>query len=155
MNKIMFSKKLLLPVLLVGMVSSASVIAKPFGGERCSSHMEQRLDHMIDYLDLSEEQEQKAEKIFDALKESKFDKQSRKNRQYMMSLNPGDADYLKKVAEYANQKAEHIKLNIMEMAKAKQSLYEILDDSQKEKMAKMAERRMKKTNKRMLKKGEN
>ena len=54
-NKSKLSHKIILPVLLAGMVSSTVVMAKPFGAER-GHHMEQRLEHMIDYLELREEQ---------------------------------------------------------------------------------------------------
>jgi Spy/CpxP family protein refolding chaperone len=153
-KKLKFSKKIILPILLAGMVSSVGVMAKPHGCDR-GHHLEQKFERLIDHLDLSKEQEKKAELIFEQLRESKSDKQTGQNRHHMMNLNPGDADYLEKVTEHANLKAEHVRSSIIQMAAAKQSLYEILDDSQKEKMSKMAERRMKKMEKRMQKKEKN
>tara|TARA_R110002167_G_scaffold218808_6_gene423437 strand:+ start:344 stop:814 length:471 start_codon:yes stop_codon:yes gene_type:complete len=153
-NTLKFSKKIILPILLVGMVSSVGVMAKPSGGDR-GPHLEQKFERLIDRLDLNTEQEEKAEQILERLKEGKPDKQVGKRSHQMMNLNPGDADYLEKATEQANLKAAHIRTNMIEMAIAKQSLYAILDDEQKEKMAKMAERRMKKMEKRESKKEKN
>jgi len=71
-----------------------------------------------------------------------------------MSLNPDDADYLDKVNEHADQAADHVKSKIIQMAKAKQALYGILDESQKTKMSKMMEKRLGKFDKRMKEKTE-
>lgn len=149
--KTKFSKKIILPILLVGMVSSVGVMAKPNGCNR-GPHLEQRLGDLISHLELSKEQEKKAELILEKLKEGKSDKQAAKNKHHMMNLNPGEADYLEKVIEQANLKADHVRSNIIQMATAKQSLYEILDDGQKEKMSEMAKHRLKKMEKRMSKK---
>lgn len=149
-NTLKFSYKIILPVLLAGMVGSVGVMAKPSGEH--GQHMEKKFERLIERLDLTDEQEEKAGLILEQLKETKIDKQASKHSRHGMHLNPGDADYLEKVAERANLKAAHIKSNMIQMATAKQSLYAILDNDQKEKMSKMAERGKKKTQKRGCKK---
>ena len=144
----------MLPFLLGGMVASVGVMAKPSGCDR-GPHMEQRFERLIDRLDLNEEQEKKAEQILAQLKEGKPDKQAGKHSHKIMNLSPDDADYLEKVTEHANLKAAHISSNIIQMAIAKQSLYAILDEDQKEQMSDMAERRMKKMEKRKHKQEKN
>lgn len=148
-----FGQKLILPLLLVGAMTSATVMAKPFCGDR-GHHMEERFERMIEHLDLSKDQEVKAESILADLKEYKRDKQAQKGTHQLMSLNPDDADYLDKVNQHADQTAANVKAKIIQMAQAKQSLYGILDDNQKAKISKMAERRLKKFEKRMQERDE-
>jgi Spy/CpxP family protein refolding chaperone len=146
--KIQMSKKIIYPFLLVGMMSSTAVLAGSAWGER-GHHPEEKLEHLIDYLDLNEQQESQAELILSDLKAGKKDKKSQKGMHQLMSLNPGDSDYLEKVNAHAELVGAHVKGKIIQMAKAKQALYQILDDEQKEKMSKMTERRMKKIEKRL------
>lgn len=153
-NERKFGQKLMLPILLIGFMTSATVIAKPFWAER-GHHMEERFESQIEHLDLTDDQEKKADLILADLKQYKRDKQAHKGMHQLMSLNPDDTDYLAKVDKHADQAAANVKAKIIQMAKAKQSLYAILDESQKAKMSKMAERRLKKFEKRMLEKDEN
>ena len=150
-DKIQMSKKIIFPFLLVGMMSSTTVLAGSAWGER-SHHPEERLEHLIDYLDLNEQQERMADLILSDLKAGQKDKKSQKGMHQVMSLDPGDSEYLEKVTEHAERVGADVKGKIIQMAKAKQALYQILDDEQKAKMSKMTERRMKKVEKRLHRK---
>lgn len=142
------AKKIILPIMLVSIMTSAAVMAKPFWAER-GSHMEHKFEHMIEKLDLNDDQERQAELILEDLKQQKGEKGSHKEMRSLIMLNPEDSDYLSKVDEHANQAAEKVKSKIVQMAKAKQALYGILDEAQKTKMSKMMERRLKKFDKKM------
>ena len=152
-NERRLTQKIILPIILVSIMTSVSVMAKPFWAER-GSHMEEKFEHIIEHLDLNDEQERKAVLIMADLKQHKEEKQSNKEKRHLISLNPEDSDYFEKVNEHANFAAERVKSKIIQMAKAKQALYGILDEDQKVKMTKMMERRIGKFDKRMKEKME-
>ena len=137
--------KIILPVMLSIMVSG-TVMAKPHDRD---GDMHGKLERLIENLDLSDDQQDKADSILGQLKQYKGQKRAHKKAHYMMTLNPEEAGYLDKVNAHAEEVAANVKVKIIEMAKAKQALYQILDDEQKQKLAKKHERRLKKLEKRM------
>ena len=138
----------ILPVILSVMMSG-TVMAKPHDGDRCG-HKHGKLERMIEHLDLNDEQQEKADAILSGLKQDKGKKHTHKKAHFLMSLNPEESGYLNKVRMHADDVAEKVKAKIIQMAKAKQALYGILDDEQKQKLAKKNERRLKKLEKRMV-----
>ena len=136
---------IILPVMF-SIIVSGTVMAKSHDRD---GYMHGKLDRLIEYLDLSDEQQEKADSILDELKRHKGQKHAHKKAHYMMTLNPEETGYLDKVNAHADEVAANMKVRIIEMAKAKQALYQILDDEQKQKLAKKNERRLKKIEKRM------
>lgn len=138
--------KIMLSIILGAMLTSA-VMAKPACGGK-EGHMVERFEHILEHVDLTDEQQAKVDLILKDLKQNIVNGKSHKKSHLLMMLNPEDPDYLNKVNNHADQLASHKKAKIMQIATAKQALYEILDEDQKMKILKKLERRMNKIEKR-------
>lgn len=144
----MKSKPLIILSLVLSIIAASSVMAKPFWGDR-GAHMMKRFEHMLEHLDLNEEQSKKAKLILENLKDDLPSKGEANIVQVLMKANPEEAGYEELVEENANLLAERVKLKVVRLAKTKQALYEILDSEQKQELSKLIEKRMHKMRKRM------
>ena len=138
--------KIMLPIILGTMLTSV-VVAKPAWGGR-EVNIVDKFEHILEYVDLTDDQQEKADLILNELKQNTVNSKSHKGTRLLMMLNPEDPDYLIKVNNHADELSVNMKAKIMQMATAKQALYEILDEEQKIKLSKKLERRMNKLEKR-------
>jgi len=137
-------------------VGTASAEAGWFGKghhERGGNHYE-KMEHLVDKLDMTDEQEEQLKQILDSAKErgkqaglgNKVKRQEM--RKMMFNLSPEDPEYITKVEAQADDMASHMKVRMVEFAKVRQEVYAILTDEQKQEMKEMKEKRMKKMTKR-------
>lgn len=140
------AKRLIIPTVLAVLISGV-VLAKP-SVENRDGHMVEKFEHMLKHLDLNDTQQSQANLILRDLKNSLPAKQGKKGSVHsLMALNPEDKDYLEKVNAQADLMSAHLKAKVLELAKAKKSLYAILDEEQKKILSKKIERRMNKLEK--------
>lgn len=144
----MQANKIFLPIVLVMTLSAGAVDAKPFGSER-GAHIIDRFEHLLDDLDLNEEQEHQAGEILKTLKENGLKREHLQSMRLLMTLSPDDADYDFKVSQQADIAAEQVKNKIIQMAHAKQAIYQILDSEQQRKMSEIIDKRLRKMEKRL------
>lgn len=87
-------------------------------------------------LDLTDEQKAAVDEIYYAAKEQRKESRADRaaDRQAMMDLNPGDADYQTQVAALAKQKAAQVEQKILSRAAMQAQVYEILTPEQREKL---------------------
>jgi periplasmic protein CpxP/Spy len=120
--------------------------------ERGGDHYE-RMEHIADKLDMTDEQEQQLKEILTAAKKrGEQAGESKKSvrhemRKAMLNLSPEDPEYMPKVEAQADKMASHIKVRMVAFAKVRQEVYTILTDEQKQEMKEMKEKRMKKMEK--------
>ena len=105
----------------------------------------ERMEHLSDMLDMTEEQEGQLKAILKSAKEDrKSTKVSRKQmRKEMMLMSPDDPEFMTKVEQQADVAAAQMKSKMISFAKTRQEIHAILTDEQKQKMKRMMEKRMK------------
>lgn len=115
-----------------------------------SEHHYERMEHLSDMLDMSDDQETQLKAILKNAKEQgKANKVSRRGmRQAMMSISPDDPQFMTKVEEQADIAAANMKAKMLHFAQVRQDVYAILTEEQKQKMQRMIEKRMKKMERR-------
>ena len=129
-------------------IGAANADAGWFGKDRHDrgeNHYE-RMEHLSDMLDMTDEQEVQLKEI---LKSAKEDKKAntisrREMRKEMMLLSPDDPEFMVKVEAQAELAASQMKAKMMSFAKIRKDVYAILTEEQKQKMQRLMEKRMKK-----------
>jgi len=104
---------------------------------------------LVDKLDLSEEQESEIKAIFENRKTEKEQKQRRKVIQELMALDPMSSDYEQKVSAIADEQAEKVREMIVEKAKVRTEIYEVLTPEQREELEEIMAKKMEKIQKKM------
>lgn len=127
---------LILSMVITGLIISSVASARPF-----AISPEERFEHLLQKLELSKDQQKQAESILTKLKQEVLEDENEPPFHALRALNPGEADYLEQTSQVIDQFAEQKRRDMMAIAIAKQSLYKLLDDQQKEKFMKMSERR--------------
>lgn len=143
------SKAKLFVVSLVSTVllSVATIsIAGPFHGKH---GMGNPLERMLDHIDLTDQQEFEIAEILKTLPEGKKHKKGFHMMRQMIELNPDDSDYLDQANEKAEQAGEMMTKHIKAVAKARQDIYALLTEEQKEELEEVIARKMKRMAKRM------
>lgn len=102
------------------------------------------IERMIEHIDLTDMQEQQAEKILDnARKEAGNLKQLRHQfAKKIMMNNPDNANYTELAEEHADTIASEVKNKILLMSKVRQDIYQILTPEQKQDLERHIEKRM-------------
>ena len=129
-------KKLIASVVMTGLIISSVALARPFAHEP-----EERFEHLVQKLELTEAQQKQADPIITKLKQDISEDENEPPFHALRALNPGDADYLEKISSMIDQFSEQKRKNMMAIATAKQALYKLLNDEQKEEFMKMGQMR--------------
>lgn len=155
MKKLMTNKRtrmaLVLPsVIAAGLftIGAANADAGWFGKDKHDrgEHHYEKMEHLSDMLDMTDEQEIQLKEILKSAKEDrKSNKTSRREmRKEMMLLSPDDPEFMVKVEAQADIAASQVKAKMLTFAKIRKDVYAILTDEQKQKMQRIMEKRMKK-----------
>lgn len=129
------------------LLSIASLsIAGPFHGKHA---MGNPLERMLDHIDLTDQQEEEIGEILKSVPSGKGHKKGFHMMREMIELNPDDVDYLELANEKAEKAGQMMTQHIKAVAKARQDIYAILTEEQKQELQTMIERKMKKMAKRM------
>lgn len=141
--------------IIVASLSWSIAFAGPFS-ERHG--MGNPMEHILDHVDLSEAQETQVQSIFEKYRPERPKEHRMNMMKRMIELSPEDAQYLQKSEALAEDAADKMKQHMLNMAKARQEIYELLDTEQRQELeALMAkkQRRMEKKMKHMHKHHDN
>jgi len=135
-----------LPLSLVLLAIAGYVNAGPhFGGHG----MMNPLERMIEHIDLNDQQEEQVEDILKSLKGDDAFHKGFSHVKKMFELNPEDAEYMESVAKQAELVTGKIKQKMLKTAEARQDIYKILDEEQKQELADVINKKMARMVKRM------
>ncbi|MCP4597416.1 Spy/CpxP family protein refolding chaperone [Neptuniibacter sp.] len=97
-------------------------------------HMEHRMEHLAEKLDLTPEQQQQLSASMQDKKQHMQDamQNRREIRKELMQLDPNAADYQAKLDSLVHRAQEQAKQMVIKKAEHKQELYSVLTDSQKQ-----------------------
>lgn len=117
----------------------------PHGGD-----MLMPIERMIEHVDLTDMQEEQAEKILENARQEAGDlkKLRRRFAKKMMMNNPDNANYTAVAEEHAEAIASEVKNKILMMSKVRQEIYQILTPEQKQDLEQHIEKRMQRMAKR-------
>lgn len=125
---------------------SAAVTAGPFHDRHGMHHP---LERMVELIDLTDEQEDQVEQILEDLKKNGDKKQRLGMMKAFVELDPESPDYELEVETQANKVAEQVKTKILAASKARQEIYGLLTEEQKEELKQASAKKLKKMEKRM------
>jgi len=129
--------------------SSAMSLAGPFQGR----HGGNPIEHLLDYIDLSDAQTQKIETIMAESKPMKEPGHRMEMMKGFMALNPDDPNYMADVESMSEAAAAHMKAKIISMAEMRKKIYAVLTESQKQELNTEISEKMAKMEKRMSRHG--
>lgn len=138
--------KKLISFVAASAITLTSLAAMPVLAKGGYYHDEQRLEHMVKKLDLTEQQKQELSGIQEANKASmRKAMESRKAlHQAMMALDPSAPDYQKKLKSLADKAAQQARAMVRNKGEQKAELYAVLTPEQEKKFEAMQSKRQEK-----------
>lgn len=147
-------RTLSLALVFMAVFSAAMTQAGPFSGpgERGSEGVGRFYERFADAASLNDEQRAQVADILEKYHPNKTKSERSEAKQRMMSLSPGDANYLTESAAIAQEVASKLEQRMLNMAKARQEIYAILDPEQQEMIEAMFAKKQERMRKHMNKK---
>ncbi len=138
------NRKNLMLMAILGTLFSAFALAGPHFGKHGMHHP---LEKMIDSIDLNSQQEGQVEQILDELKQENMHKRKRTLFKELVKLDPESSQYQEQVEMKAAEAGKQLERHIVALAKARQDIYELLDEEQKSQLSRTIQKRLKRMEK--------
>lgn len=147
-------RTLSLALVFMAVFSAAMTQAGPFSGsgDRGSEGFGRFYERFADAASLNDEQRAQVADILEKYHPNKTKSERSEAKQRMMSLSPGDANYLTESAAIAQEVASKLEQRMLNMAKARKEIYAILDPEQQEMIEAMFAKKQERMRKHMNKK---
>lgn len=139
-------KSMIVVSLLIVMLGSGLAVAKPFWAQK--GHVSAKLERMLEHLDLDDEQQGQVESILQTHRDASSHEDSKAFMKTLMKANPDSANFDELVNTQATQMAAQVKQKIIQHAKLKQAIYQVLNSEQKEELSELIDRKIRKFEKR-------